>query len=78
MIEKDEDKFDHAIANMSDKEKMKRMYHMKQESALVFQDYFMDLNHDLANLFLNNPFIDTALIEKKDKAIKYWNFFTNK
>ena len=36
MIEKDEDKFDHAIANMSDKEKMKRMYHMKQESALVF------------------------------------------
>ena len=44
----------------------------------MFYDYFTDLNHELASLFLKNPFIDAALIERKDKALKYWNFFSQK
>jgi hypothetical protein len=44
----------------------------------VFYDYIVDQNHQLATLFMNDPFIDTDLIEKKDKAQKYWNFFSRK
>lgn len=51
---------------------------MKIQSALVFYDYIVDQNHQLATLFLKDPFINTDLIEKKDKAVKYWNFFSKK
>ena len=57
---------------------MKFIQEKKELSALLFYDYIIDQNYALANLFLNDPFIDTALIEKKDKAIKYWHFFNNK
>ena len=58
--------------------KFKKMYEKKLQSALVFYDYIVDQNHQLATLFLEDPFIDTDLIEKKDKAHKYWNFFSQK
>jgi hypothetical protein len=77
-LEVAEDAFDQTIKDMDDVQKMRKMRELKVESALVFYDYFMDLNQDLAHLFLKNPFIDTALIEKKDKALKYWNFFSQK
>ena len=54
------------------------MYELKLQSKLVFYDYVVDQNDQLATLFLNDPFIDSAIIEKEDKARKYWKFFTTK
>ena len=77
-MEKSDRALDQSIKSLSESQKFKRMYEKKLQSALIFYDYIVDKNDELAILFLTDPFIDSELIENKDKARKYWNFFSSK
>ena len=78
MMEEDRKTLDKDMMGLNKHEKFKKMYEKKLQSALMFYDYIVDQNDQLATLFLTDPFINTDLIEKRDKAHKYWNFFSQK
>ena len=77
-MEEDRKTLDKDMMGLNKHEKFKKMYEKKLQSALMFYDYIVDQNDQLATLFLTDPFINTDLIEIRDKAHKYWNFFSQK